>query len=430
MFWFKRDLRTRDNRALYEAASRASELIPVFVIDEEILGKLRIDKGDERLNFLCDALRHLSKEIRLYVFYGRTCEVFEQLLDRHKVDAVFTAKPLTWDGEERCAEVEALCKESGVKYVSVRDNLLVDVGSIAGGGNFSSFYRRWLRMVDDRILPEFRVDKVPSLDEPGFEEACRRVGAEPPKFWSVRGCLERLEGFDFGSYARFRDFPGVDGSSRLSPAIRLGVVSIREVYRVSKGSPEFVRQLAWREYYYFLKEKFPWMKDLELKYWMRGIEWENDPSLVKAFMEGRTGYPIVDAGVRQLKTEKWVHNRVRLILASFLAKDLLVDWRVGERFFREHLIDYDQVLNVGNWQWASSVGVDPLYLRVFNPISQSRRYDPDCRYVRKYLPELEGLSCEAVHDPLKWRIEGYCEPVVDHYQRVKRFKELASRRKR
>lgn len=427
VFWFRRDLRAHDNRALFEAASRASELIPVFVVDPRILRRLGVGRGDERLSFLFDALRHLSGRLGLYVYYGRTGEVFERLLDRYRVDAVYTASPLTWEGEERCREVEALCGRRGVKFVRVSDNLLVDVSSMGPARTFTSFYREWLRRVDDRAAPEVGPGKVPSLDEPTVGEVAAKLSVEPPRLWSVRGCLERLRSFDFGSYARLRDYPGVDGTSRLSPAIRLGIVSIREVYRAARGSPEFVRQLAWREYYYHLRLRYPSMRSLELKSWMRGIEWENDPELIRAFVEGRTGYPIVDAGVRQLMREGWVHNRVRMIMASFLTKDLLVDWRIGERLFRERLVDYDEVLNVGNWQWASSVGVDPLYLRILSPMAQARRYDPDCSYIRRYLPELEGVECERLHDPLGRRIEGYVEPIVDHRERARAFRELVRR---
>ncbi|MCX8170597.1 MAG: hypothetical protein N3E47_01300 [Candidatus Bathyarchaeota archaeon] len=245
--------------------------------------------------------------------------------------------------------------------------------------------------------------------------------------WRAGWHTHRLQFFDFRKYAVTRDYPYLDGTSKLSPYISLGILSIRDLFNYAvEFSEEFVRQLAWREFYYYLKNKYPWMRNMEIKSRMRNIRWENDEYLINAFKEGKTGYPIVDAGIRQLKSERWMHNRVRLIVANFLVKDLHVDWRIGEDFFKKNLIDYDETLNVGNWQWSASVGVDPLPLRVFNPMRQAEKYDPLCEYIKKYIPELRDLDHKELHDPLKYRLKGYYEPIVNHYERIKKFKEMIS----
>ncbi|WP_306755535.1 FAD-binding domain-containing protein, partial [Acinetobacter baumannii] len=195
-------------------------------------------------------------------------------------------------------------------------------------------------------------------------------------------CFERLRSFPFERYEELRNYPAVDGSSRLSPCIRFGVLSLRSIFKTAQGrSEQFIKVLAWREFWYHIAYNFPQTKDLEFQEKRRNIRWENSQEYIQAFFEARTGYPIVDAGIRQLKEEKWLHNRMRMIVGSFLTKVLLIDWRIGEEFFKEHLLDYDEVVNIGNWQWTASVGADPKPFRLFNPILQAQRYDPQCEYI-------------------------------------------------
>ncbi|MFN3471907.1 MAG: FAD-binding domain-containing protein, partial [Aquificaceae bacterium] len=193
---------------------------------------------------------------------------------------------------------------------------------------------------------------------------------------------------------------------------------LREVFKRAKDkSEQYIKELAWREFWYHIAFNFPQTKDLEFQEKRRGIAWENREEYIKSFFEGTTGYPIVDAGIRQLKREKWLHNRMRMILASFLSKVLLIDWRIGEAFFKEHLLDYDEVVNVGNWQWSASVGADPKPFRLFNPILQARRYDPDCNYIKRYLPELSHLPCSMLTDPINNQLP-YHKPIVNYYERI------------
>lgn len=427
LYWFKRDLRIYDNRGLLEAVLAGDKIVAVYILDSRLLGTSDLSAENPRLNLVADALNKLGSEIELYTIYGRASEVFEELLGRYQFSAVYTAKPFSWSEEEIVDEVRRICSKSGIKLVEVLDNVLVDPSLIKPVNTFTQFYRQWRKLVNSESVNRVSREKFASIDAPNTDETLKKLGINIKNswLWSVDWGLRRVGSFNYSSYSRLRNYPYVDGSSKLSPYISLGIISIRELFRrASSVSEEFIRQLAWREFYYHLKIRYPWMRELELKPSMRGIKWENDRYLIEAFKEGRTGYPIVDAGIRQLKSEFWIHNRVRLIVANFLVKDLYVDWRIGEEFFREYLIDLDEVLNAGNWQWSASVGVDPLPLRIFNPVKQVENYDPECIYIKKYIPELESYSCRELADPLKYRLGGYYEPIVNHYERIERFKSI------
>ncbi|MEN2999387.1 MAG: deoxyribodipyrimidine photo-lyase [Acidilobaceae archaeon] len=422
IYWFKRDIRARDNRALARAHQIAERVAPLFVIDPEVLASLNISREDPRLGFVLSAAADLSQQLPLHVLYERTEEAFEKALSSEKVDYVVTTKPLTWSGRERVERVRRVAEKHGARLVEVEDETLVDLRSVGNHPTFTSFYREWGKKVDASVsgTPKLRAAE---LDLPTAEETIKAIGFSGEMVWSAEACRERLESYDFSIYAETRNFPARD-SSLLSPCIRLGILSIREVYqRALPKSEAYVRQLAWREFYYWVAYRFPETRELELRKERRRIRWENDTELMRTFEEGKTGYPIVDAGIRELKRRKWVHNRVRLILGSFLTKDLLVDWRWGEELFRKHLVDYDEMVNLGNWQWVASVGMDPVPLRIFNPIEQARKYDPDCAYIKRWIPELSSYPCYQLQDPLRFRIKDYVEPVVDHYERAKKAKE-------
>lgn len=424
IYWFRRDLRIHDNRALAEAYEKSDEVIAVYVFDPETLEGVK--RNIFYTAFLLEALKSLSGKTRVNIFYGDTAEVIDQVMSQHKPRALYTATPLSWTEKAVAQRVKSICARHGVRYVEVPDNMLLESsrGSSLPLNSFTTFYKSWLKSLDSSMRPEVSDRKLADIGGMGLDEIASKLGVRPidADYARASWARRRLEVFDFKRYHELRDYLHIDGTSRLSHFINLGVVSVREVYkRVASISPEYVRQLAWREYYILLSQRYPWMRDIELKPYMRGFEWENDKHLIQSFIEGRTGYPIIDAGMRQLKKEGWVHNRVRMILASFLVRDLHVDWRLGAELFRDYLIDYDEVLNTGNWQWTASTGVDPLPLRIFNPISQARRYDPLCLYVKRYLEELEDADCRAIHDPLSHRIRGYYEPIVDHYEAVKWF---------
>ncbi|MEM1635436.1 MAG: deoxyribodipyrimidine photo-lyase [Thermosphaera sp.] len=425
LYLFTRDLRVDDNRGLWEACARGDKIVPVYVLDLEQLGDRGVHPGDPRFTFILQALERVSQHTRLRVLTGRFDAVMDYLLGKYRFERVYVSYPHTEVDRERIQRLEEICEGHGVKLSVIWDNVLVDYTKIGETRQFTSFYNKWKKLVDDTVVETPPREKFTEIDEPGLGEVIEKNKwrVETGASWSIAYLAKRLLEFDFSKYATTKDYPGTDGTSRLSPYISHGIVSVRTVYHKAKSaSEEFVRQLAWREYYYYLMHKYPWMRSLELKPFMRNLDWNRDSELFKAFIEGRTGYPIIDAGIRQLKKENWMHNRMRLIVANFLVKDLHIDWRQGEEFFKKFLIDYDEAINVGNWQWAASAGVDPLPIRVFNPILQSAKYDPDCTFIKRHVPELEGFKCEELHNPLKHRLKGYFEPIVDHYVAVEEFK--------
>ena len=424
--WFRRDLRAHDNRALASAIGRSREIVPLFIFDDDILKEHGAFDG--RLGFIAGAVMNLSKELekkgaRLACFRGRTDEIFRDIIGRMNPSSVYCAKSLTWSGERISAGAAAICRDRGVEFVEVEDNVLASVENIGYRKVFTPFYRQWVRSLDIQSSGDLKTIKAFSHDLPGIKDALEKIEPVGKLPFDPKGARARLRNLDLRAYDLNRDRPDIDATSRLSPHIRFGTVSVREIFREAskKGGEDnqFVRELAWREFWYHIKLNFPEFKETEFQEKRRNIRWRNDEKLFSAFREGRTGYPLVDAGIRQLVSDKWVHGRVRMVLASFLTKDLLVDWRLGEKFFKEHLLDYDEVINTGNWQWCASVGPDPKPLRIFNPCIQSAKFDPECRYIKKYLPELKKVAPENIHDPLRSRFPWH-PPVVDHGEASKR----------
>lgn len=433
VYWFRRDLRLRDNRALARAYAEADEIIALYVLDRAELARRGLEPGHRWFTLLYNALKEMEKEIRVHVYEGSPPDVLEDLISRYKVQSVYTAKALMWSEREQVEKVHVVCKRAGVQLFEVPDNVLVNSDGVEPARSFTSFYKSWLKRVDSTVASSVGTRKFIEVDAPRTRDVLGKytTAREHEDMLSPSWAYTRLKSFDFSKYGKYRDYPFIDGTSRLSPFINLGILSVRVVYNESVNrSSEFTRQLAWREYYYALAAKYPWMRFQELKPYMRGFEWENNDYYIECFVEGKTGYPIVDAGIRQLKLEGWVHNRIRLVMANFLVKDLMIDWRMGEKFFSKYLLDYDEVLNSGNWQWAASVGVDPIPLRIFNPITQAEKYDPLCYFIKKYIPELEGEDCRALKNPIAYRVSSYVEPIVNHYERARRFVEIVRGRLR
>ncbi|MEM5826774.1 MAG: deoxyribodipyrimidine photo-lyase [Pyrobaculum sp.] len=414
ILWLKRDLRAYDNRAL-QTATRLGEVLPVFIIDVDILD--RLEAYDSRLGFIVTALEKLSEEIPLRVYVGKTEEVFQNLVEKYRPKAVVTAEAGSWSGELRVAKVEKICSEKKTKFIKVFDNFLVDYRKVKNFWSFSSFYKKWSNLLDLETAGRPRGRFVKAEDEPTWVEATRVLKYHIGTF--TAGDVETRLRYSFRDYKWLRK--RLDGSSQLSPYIRFGVVSIRHIYALSRDSEDFVKELAWREYWYALKTEHPHMNTLELRIDRLVVNWRN--LHLDAFFKGETGYPIIDAAVRQLKEEKWIHNRLRMLLASFFTKDLLGDWRIGEAFFQKHLIDYDEVVNVGNWQWVASVGTDYM-VRIFNPVKQAKELDPQCLYIKKYIPELKDVDCHCLHDPVTCKIPHYPPPVVDYRETRKKVAEL------
>lgn len=421
VYLFKRDLRFEDNKSLAYVSTKHREILPIFVFDSYIISELRAE--GERLYYVVRAVQELSKRIKIYCFYGKTEEVLKEVFRVYRPTHLYTTVSYSWSGKERNKRIREVCLQYGVKYEEVFENYLSPPEDIPLRKVYTQFYKEWVKKVD-LSQQEIRPFSVPDLSLPTVEKVKPLLKLSPSSVFEPKDCKKRLEEFPFEDYEKKRNFPAVDGSSKLSPCIRFGILSLRDIFkRVQSRSEHFIKELAWREFWYHIALHFPEVKDKEFQEKRRKISWENKEEYIKAFLEGKTGYPIVDAGVRQIKSEKWLHNRIRMIVASFLTKVLLVDWRIGEEFFKGQLLDYDEVVNIGNWQWSASVGADSKPFRLFNPILQAQRYDPECLYIKKYLPELSGLPCHMLQDPLSHRLP-YYRPIVDYHRRISIAKKV------
>jgi deoxyribodipyrimidine photo-lyase len=425
IFWFRRDLRVEDNTGLYHAVRESKEVLPVFILDENILEK--ITRENPRIWFLADAILNLDKKLKsigssLLVLKGKPEGIFPDVLNKYKIDAVYLNKAYSFEGIKRDKNIEDICLKNDVSFKEFEDTLLVPPYKLEQRKVFAHFYKLWLGVEKRTDLLNINNINSPRIDTKPSEKIKSELSFSKNKYWSLDFPEKRLEEFDFCRYHETRNFPYIDGSSKLSPYIRFGIVSIRRIYKAVSSLPcdvnTFISELAWREFWYHVMHHFPETREMEFQEKRRNIKWINDEGWFEAWKEGKTGYPIVDAGMRQLKEEGWIHNRVRMIVASFLTKDLLIDWRLGDRHFFDYLTDYDENVDIGNWQWVASVGADPQQLRIFNPILQSQRFDPDCMYIKRYVPELQNTPSEKIHDPIKYDLP-YHKPIVNHYEMSK-----------
>ncbi|MGB7293864.1 MAG: deoxyribodipyrimidine photo-lyase [Thermodesulfobacteriota bacterium] len=429
IFWFRRDLRVKDNTGLYHAVRESPEVIPIVIFDENILENL--PDRNLRLGFIIEATKQLKTDLLklgsdLLVLKGKPSDLIPKIAYRNKVDAVYVNKAYSVYGRRRDNELKEILEGDNIEFSEFEDTLLVEPERIPQRKVFTPFYKLWSKTEKRPQLLEIRRINSPKLDEQPFEKVIKRLSFSTSSKWPINFPEERLNKFDFSNYMNTRNYPYINGTSRLSPYIRFGIVSIRQIYsRVRSETPKtetYISELAWREFWYHIMHYFPETIDLEFQEKRRNIKWISNDEWYEAWKEGRTGYPIVDAGMRQLKEEGWIHNRVRMIVASFLTKDLLIDWRMGDRHFFDYLIDYDEAVDIGNWQWVASVGADPKPLRIFNPILQSKWYDPDCKYIKKYVSELKDIDPGKIHDPLKYDLS-YHAPIVNHYEMSSLAKE-------
>lgn len=436
IFWFKRDLRTEDNTGLYQAVNNSNEVIPLYILDEDILKHYA--EGSKRLSFFYNALHNLDSQLRemgsrLLVIKGRAEEIFPDLLKRYEADAVYCNRANGFYGVKRDHNVQQICKSLEIEFYKCQDTFLVPPSDVDQRKVFTPFFKLWEKKRKGKESPALATIDTPVVpDMKPLEDHVGGVREDMASMWPVDFAEKRLQEFDFDSYEETRNLPYIDGTSRLSPYLRFGVVSVRRVYNAAmRNSPEantYVSELAWREFWYHIMHYFPETRHMEFQEKRRNMKWINNERWFIAWTKGLTGYPIVDAGMRQLLEEGWIHNRVRMIVASFLTKDLLCDWRWGDRHFSEHLIDYDEAVDIGNWQWVASCGADPKPLRIFNPLLQSEKFDPECEYIRKYIPELADVPVERIHNPLTYKLP-YCEPIVNHYEMRNLAQEMYSGRR-
>ncbi len=454
LVWHRRDLRLHDNPALHEAVQRYAQVLGVFVIDPDILA--RPDTAPCRVQFMLESLAELQERYtalggRLVIRRGQPLSVLRQLVQDIKAVAVF------WNGDvepyaiARDSKVAAAFTSDGIRAQGYLDLLLhepADIGTQAGKpyAVFTPFWRNWSQRdkpapypVPDRLQsPQIETMPLPSLADLGM--SCDQ---ELPASGEAIA-LDLLDNFCISGavfdYGERRNFPALPGTSALSPHLRWGTLGTRQTWQATVDAEPEIRseeaeaslttwrqELCWREFYKHVLFHWPQLETQEYRQSFRQFAWENDPAKFEAWCQGQTGYPIVDAAMRQLNQTGWMHNRCRMIVASFLTKDLLIDWRWGERYFMQNLVDGDLSANNGGWQWSASVGTDPKPLRIFNPSTQAKRYDPEGEYIRRYVPELSGLDLPQLLDVDKLderqrRSCNYPLAIVNHKLQQREFK--------
>jgi len=474
--WFRRDLRLDDNTALLEAISRGDEVFPIFVFDEDLLG--RDDTGGPRVQFLLDNLSALSDQLqaagaRLYLRRGNVAGEIDQFCEQVGADLVCWNRDYSPYAVRRDQAVSKKLAARGVEVAICEDHLLVPPEAVVKDDGspfvvFSPFARRWRTQPKRRPRPcpplapialerldEVASMKFPTAEDLGYPGSFPQMAAGEA---AARAAMDQfLDGRVF-HYKDTRDFPDVEGTSRLSPHLKYGTISPRRVFydvenalgldlstidfkkpsadlgdenrkRVRQAGT-FLDEVCWREFYFSILHHFPHVSQGPFRRSFDDFVWPGDKeALLTKWTEGRTGFPIVDAGMRQLATTGWMHNRLRMICAMHLTKILLIDWREGERVFMQRLIDGDLAPNNGGWQWSASTGTDAApYFRIFNPYLQSKKFDPDGTFIRRFVPELSDVEGTAIHEPhLNPEVlaqTGYPAPCVDYKQARERALEV------
>jgi deoxyribodipyrimidine photo-lyase len=397
IFWFRRDLRLEDNAGLYHALTSGCKVIPVFIYDTGILNKL--DPNDTRISFLDQSLRKLQQRLSeagssLVTLTGTPVDAFKSLIENFNIRALYFNNDYEPDAIERDNAVSYLLGANGIPCFIYRDQVIFEKDEVVKSDGkpytvFTPYSRKWLSQFKDTLIQPYRSeaalgnlaalssDSFYGFNRLGFK--CPPVNVKPPVLGSAH-----IDG-----YAKNRDFPSSDAGSYLGPHLRFGTLSIREVLRKTGNiSAVFRNELIWREFFMQVLFHFPHVTNFSFRPQYDRILWANNEELFQKWMDGKTGFPIVDAGMRELKETGYMHNRVRMIAANFLTRHLLTDWRWGETWFAANLLDFELSSNNGNWQWAAGSGCDAApYFRIFNPDTQLKKFDPKMEYVKKWIPE-------------------------------------------
>lgn len=407
IFWFRRDLRLEDNAGLYHALKGYKEVIPIFIFDSLILDQLE-DKQDARVTFIHQAITELDSAFRKY---GSSLVVLNgdpvALIKAIKPHVLITNEDYEPYARKRDGTVSDYVRSYGGIFESFKDQVIFSRSEVVKDNNepytvFTPYSKKWKSRLNKFYLKPYPVERyaknlkklshvsIPSLQELGFEKAS--VGVPPPQ----------VDDLLIKKYQTTREFPGMNGTSRLGVHLRFGTVSIRHLASMALTLSEtWLNELIWREFYQMILWHFPHVETSCFKPAYNNIRWRNNEEEFERWCNGTTGYPIVDAGMRELNVTGFMHNRVRMIVASFLTKHLLIDWRWGEAYFAKKLLDFDLASNNGGWQWAAGCGCDAApYFRVFNPTLQTEKFDKDLEYVRRWVPE--------------YQTDTYPKPIVDH----------------
>lgn len=398
VFWFRRDLRLDDNAGLYYALRSGNKVLPVFVFDKSILDRLE-NKNDRRVDFIHQAIEHIHTQLTLLkstllVYNGYPIEAFKHIIQNYTVRAVYTNHDYEPEAIQRDTEISAFLNSNGIAFYSYKDQCVFEKNEVMKNDGkpytiFTPYSHKWKQKFTDENAKTYPVQKyfnnffqtqpfsIPTLKDIGF---CKT---------DIRFSLPKVQSGLIQKYKTQRDFPAINGTSRISIHLRFGTISIRAMVQLAISNSEtWLNELIWRDFYMMILFHFPHVEKSAFKKEYDNIEWQNDEKAFEKWCKGETGFPIVDAGIRELNATGFMHNRVRMITSGFLVKDLLIDWRWGEAYFAEKLNDFDLSANNGGWQWAAGSGCDAApYFRIFNPTEQQKRFDPDFVYIKKWIPE-------------------------------------------
>ena len=411
IFWFRRDLRLHDNVGLYHALQENYPVLPIFIFDSEILDDL--PKDDARVSFIANSLQSLQKKLQkvnsgIAIYHGKPKAIFEELLQKYSVKKVIANRDYEPYALQRDNQIKQFLNAKNIDFETYKDQVIFEKNEVVKSDNtpylvYTPYMKKWKELFYKTNTSSFNSNKflknciqnttLPNLTlaDIGFKKSQINV----PDF-----CIE----IDFlKAYQKTRNIPAIEGTSYLSSHLRFGTVGIREIVTQADtvSDKTFLNELIWREFFMQILYHFPETTTQAFKKKYDRIQWRNNERDFEAWKNGKTGYPLVDAGMRQLNTTGWMHNRVRMVVGSFLCKHLLIDWRWGEAYFAEKLLDYEMASNVGNWQWVAGCGVDAApYFRIFNPTTQIEKFDPKHDYIKKWIAEFETND--------------YPEKIVDH----------------
>jgi deoxyribodipyrimidine photo-lyase len=412
IFWFRRDLRIEDNVGLCHALNYKNKVLPIFIFDKEILESLPRD--DARVTFIHETISKINRYLKqnfnssIATFYGRPLDVFKTLILKYSIHTVFTNSDYEPYAIKRDKDIKAFLDSKNINFKSYKDQVIFETNEVVKNDGlpykvYTPYSKKWIETLKNNPIKNFNSEDVLSnlvnnsnlpflpLDAIGFHASKQTI-----RPYNVSDSIINL-------YEETRNFPAKEGTSKLGPHLRFGTVSVRKMVQKAKNSNHdtFLKELIWREFFMQILWHFPQTITKSFKPQYDAIQWRNNEEEFKLWCKGKTGYPLVDAGMRQLNETGFMHNRVRMLVGSFLCKHLLIDWRWGEAYFAEKLHDYEMASNVGNWQWVAGCGVDASpYFRIFNPTTQIQKFDKDLNYIKKWVPEFQELT--------------YPLPIVDH----------------
>jgi len=460
--WIRRDLRINDHMALYHASLKGKPVIPVFILDNELIRSLPSDGAV--FNFQAEALVELDDAIRtlggrLIIRKGNPLQVHRALIKELQPEALFYNRDYEPYARVRDEEINDLYNRNSIPVETFKDHVLLEPHEVLTGNNdpysiFSPYMRRWKTIPKSAPVGKPKKFSTPAIPSDKIHFAAdlkKKVTIPHPAF--IGGISQAEKTWKhflrtgLSSYGDTRNIPSIQGTSRISPYLRFGCISIRTLYNdvttaleqapasTSASVESYLNELIWREFYQAVLFHMPWLLQHNFRRQFDALPWKLDETLLRAWQKGRTGYPLVDAGMRELNETGWMHNRVRMVVASFFTKHLMHDWKLGEQYFEQKLLDIEKASNNGGWQWSASTGVDPRPLRIFNPILQSEKFDANGDYIKTFVPELRQVPGKYIHQP--WLMpplvqqeakcvigRDYPAPVVDHADASRRYKEM------